>query len=60
MNISGAADLVLMCVKCRELDQKIARYRELAARVLDAKLAEGLDELIAEAEAEKAALHSER
>jgi hypothetical protein len=49
----------IMCEKCRELDQKIARYRQIAERVLDAQLTDGLAKLIEEAEAEKVALHAE-
>ena len=49
-----------MCNKCQELDQKIARYRQIMARVLDAQLAAGITKLIEEAEAEKAALHPEQ
>ena len=48
-----------MCEKCRELDQKFARYRQIAERVLDAQLTDGLAKLIEEAEAEKVALHAE-
>ena len=60
MNESGAADLVSMCAKCLELDNKIARYHQLALRVLDAQTVGTLAKLIAEAEAEKAALHPEK
>ena len=51
------AETFFMCDKCQELDQKIARYRQIIDRVLDSQLAEGTGKLIEEAEAEKAALH---
>ena len=49
-----------MCSKCTELEEKIARYRRIMDRVLDAQLAAGITKLIQEAEAEKAALHREQ
>jgi hypothetical protein len=49
-----------MCDKCRQLDHQIARYHEFMAKVPDTEFAKGLAKLIAEAEAEKAALHPER
>ena len=48
-----------MSDKCQELDQKIARYRLIMARVTDDQLAAGITQLIEEAEAEKAALRAE-
>jgi hypothetical protein len=47
----------VMCWKCRELDSKIARYREILSRVMDAQVVAGVTELIIAAEAEKAELH---
>ena len=47
-----------MCDKCQELDEKIARYRLIMERVLDDQLRTGITQLIEQAEAEKAALHS--
>jgi hypothetical protein len=49
-----------MCDKCIEFDKKIACYRQVVERVLDAQLAEGVARLVAEAEAEKGALHPEQ
>ena len=40
-----------MCDKCEELDKKIEHYRQLAARVRDPLLTEGVDKLIEEMEA---------
>ena len=34
-----------MCDKCEELDKKIEHYRQLAARVRDPLLTEGVDKL---------------
>jgi hypothetical protein len=55
--LTRANAAAVMCDKCQELDQKIARYRRLLARVLDAQVAASITELIEEAEAEKATLH---
>jgi hypothetical protein len=49
-----------MCNKCDELDKKIEHYRQLAARVHDPLLTEGVGKLVGEIEAQKAALHLER
>jgi hypothetical protein len=46
-----------MCDRCEELDSKIERYRQLAAKVRDPLLTEGIGKLIEEMEAQKAALH---
>ena len=46
-----------MCATCQQLDQQIARYHEFMAKVPDTEFAKGLAKLIAEAEAEKVALH---
>jgi hypothetical protein len=54
--LTRANAAAVMCWKCRELDLKIVRYREILSRVLDAQLVAGVTELIKEAEAEKAAL----
>ena len=53
--LTRANAAAVMC--CRELDSKIARYREILSRVLDAQVVAGVTALIAEAKAEKAALH---
>jgi hypothetical protein len=49
-----------MCDRCEELDSKIERYRQLAERVRDPLLTEGVSKLIEEMEAQKAALHPEQ
>jgi hypothetical protein len=49
-----------MCEKCEELDKRIEHYRQLAARVDDPLLTEGVGKLIEEIEAQKAAFHPER
>jgi hypothetical protein len=49
-----------MCARCEELDKKIGHYRELAARVCDPLLTEGVGKLIEEMEAQKVALHPEQ
>ncbi|MBN8987403.1 MAG: hypothetical protein J0H42_04105 [Rhizobiales bacterium] len=46
-----------MCEKCDEIDKTIERYRQIQRRVLDQQLIEGTEKLIAELEADKAALH---
>ena len=46
-----------MCLECRELDKVIAHYRELRRHVTDRLTLEGIDLLVAEAEAKKRALH---
>jgi len=49
-----------MCETCNELDKKIEHYRQLAARVRDPLLTEGVGKLIEEMEAQKAAFHPEQ
>jgi hypothetical protein len=46
-----------MCDRCEELDKKIEHYRQLAARVCDPLLTEGIGKLIEETEAQKATFH---
>ncbi len=48
-----------MCEKCDEIDKTIERYRGLKERVLDQAVVDGAERLIAELEADKAALHPE-
>ena len=48
-----------MCDKCRELYKKIEHYRWLMAGINDQLMDEGVRKLIAEMEAQKAALHPE-
>jgi hypothetical protein len=49
-----------MCEKCIELAKKIENYRQLAARVRDPLLTEGVGKLIEEMEAQKAAFHPQQ
>ena len=48
-----------MCDKSDELDKKIEHYRRLASQITDQQFVERARALIAELEAEKAALHAE-
>ena len=48
-----------MCDQCKQLDERIAHYQEMALHVLDRHLLDGIDLLIAKLEAEKKALHPE-
>lgn len=45
-----------MCDKCKEIDKTIERYRRIQERVTDRTFIERAKELIAEFEADKAAL----
>ena len=47
-----------MCDECIELGKKIDHYRTICARIYDEKTVEGIRKLIAEMEAQKAALHA--
>lgn len=49
-----------MCEWCDEIDKTIERYREIKERVSDQALVDRAKELIAEFEADKAALHPEQ
>ena len=49
-----------MCDKCVELDKRIAHYQTLALRVMDPPTVEGINKLINEMQARKAALHREQ
>jgi hypothetical protein len=46
-----------MCEKCDEIDKTIERYRQIKRSILDQITVERAQELIAELEAQKAALH---
>jgi hypothetical protein len=46
-----------MCSHCDQIDAKIKRLQALARRMLDQQTLDGIAELIAELEAQKAALH---
>lgn len=48
-----------MCGKCDEIDKTIERYRAIKERLADQALVDRAKELIAELEADKAALHPE-
>ena len=48
-----------MCEKCKELDQKIERYRRFRADVPDKDFGERVDALIKDLERERATLHPE-
>jgi hypothetical protein len=49
-----------MCDKCVDLDEKIGRYRRMSNSINDQFTIERIRELILDAEAQKAALHSEK
>jgi hypothetical protein len=49
-----------MCDKCLELEKKIMRYRRLTFSINDLQTIDGLNELIKDAEAEKAKLHPDQ
>jgi hypothetical protein len=46
-----------MCNKCVEIDKIISHYRRLAERVTDEKTLAGINTLVREQMAKKAALH---
>ncbi len=46
-----------MCEKCDEIDETIARYKRLKIQISDAQANQAADRLIAQLEAQKAALH---
>ena len=46
-----------MCEKYDEIDKTIERYRRIRERILDQEFVDRAAELIAELEADKAALH---
>jgi hypothetical protein len=49
-----------MCEKCVEIDKKIERYRNILRSIRDEATVDGAEKLIADLEAQKAALHPER
>lgn len=49
-----------MCDRCRELDERIERYRHLTTRINDQLAHDGIEKLIEEMQAQKAALHPEQ
>jgi hypothetical protein len=48
-----------MCERCVELDEKVDHYQRLAARITDGRTTDGINELIEQMKAEKAAPHPE-
>jgi len=46
-----------MCDKCSEIDEKIAHYKDIAARIMDDLLTERIEAMIAERLAAKEQLH---
>ena len=49
-----------MCEKCIEIDRRIARLKAIATQLLDQATVEAANQLIAEMEAHKKALHPEQ
>ena len=48
-----------MCEKCDEIDKRIERYRQVERTILDQVTVDRAQEMVAELEAQKAALHPE-
>ena len=46
-----------MCEKCKLIDDRIERYKDLARRINDQQTLDGIKRLIQELEAQKPALH---
>ena len=42
-----------MCEKCVEIDRRIARLKDMASRILDQQMLDGIDRLVSELEAKK-------
>ena len=49
-----------MCEACGQLDEKIEHYKKVSAAMTDQLTIDGIRALIAELQAQKAALHPER
>jgi len=49
-----------MCYECVKIDETISHYRRLAERATDEKTLAGIDKLVEELTARKAALHPEQ
>lgn len=49
-----------MCEKCVEIDKKIERYRNILRSIRDEATVDGTMKLIADLEAQKAALHPQQ
>jgi hypothetical protein len=56
----GVGQRGAMCEKCIEIDKKIERYRRIQQSILDQVTVDRTKELVADLEAEKAALHPEQ
>ena len=48
-----------MCDKCAKLDKKIAHYRDMALRITDQQILDGIAGLIKQTMADKAAISCE-
>jgi beta-phosphoglucomutase-like phosphatase (HAD superfamily) len=49
-----------MCEQCVEIDKKIDHYRQMASRMTDQPLLDGIKELVERMQAQKVALHLEQ
>jgi hypothetical protein len=49
-----------MCEKCVEIDRRITRLKDMASRMLDQQMLDGIDKLVSELEAQKTELHPEQ
>jgi hypothetical protein len=49
-----------MCEQCVEIDKKIDHYRQMASRMMDQPLLDGIKELVERMQAQKVALHPEQ
>jgi beta-phosphoglucomutase-like phosphatase (HAD superfamily) len=49
-----------VCEKCLEIDAKIATYQRIASSITDQPTIDGAKQLVADLQAQKAALHPER
>jgi hypothetical protein len=49
-----------MCETCVELDKKIEHYRNMASRITDQQMLDGIKVLIEQMQAQKVALHPEQ
>jgi len=48
-----------MCTKCDELNKRIRRYNRLSASINDPTIIDRFNQLVAELESEKVALHAD-
>jgi hypothetical protein len=46
-----------MCERCREIDERVEHYRQLAAGLTDRQSLDAIENIINELQQEKAALH---